>query len=64
MPVAAMGWFSDGKIYTRGQTLDAGEMMRAFEQAGTDLVIATVAPKTSPDVTIREIELLAEAAVA
>ena len=56
VPIGTMVWLGDGRLVFRGGGGDAAELAAELEAAGTDLLVATVAAGTAPELTIAELE--------
>jgi probable F420-dependent oxidoreductase len=63
VPVGTLVWFADGAITAEGETGSAGEMARAYEAAGTDLLVAVVASGTDPRTVVAEMERFVDSAL-
>jgi len=62
LPLGVLVWFADGMITAQGETRDANAMAAAYEEAGTDLLVAVLAAGSGPATVITGMEHLIRAA--
>jgi probable F420-dependent oxidoreductase len=61
VPIGTMVWLGDGRLVFRDGGGEAAELTAELEATGTDLLVATVAAGTAPEVTIAELERFMDA---